>query len=322
MAKTRWGDRWGRPHDPWGRPCSHNERTARDEPRSNAQARAILSIRRVPIAGLFSCAGLLIASTASAGPVPVEESEGAQREPQPAATVSSRDRAQTPVQSSAGETGGLGNLYYELQLLQDEVRRLHGIVEEQNHHIERLTREHRERYIELDQRILELGRGGPVSPGDTPLAGGDPTGAGAPEVPAGPVEMTEREAYNAAISLVVQARPLPPTERRPVYQRAHGMFQDLIKEYPNGEFAANAFYWIGEIQLALEEPELARQAFVQVVLLYGEHPKVPDALYKLGEVYGVLGDMERAREYLERVIREHPTSTAAGLANTYLSELP
>lgn len=252
----------------------------------------------------------------------MEESEGARREPEPAAPVDSRDRARTPVQPSTGEaTGGLGNLYYELQLLQDEVRRLHGIVEEQNHLIERLTREHRERYIELDQRILELGQVRPVSPG-TPVNDGDPASPVAPEIPAGPVEMTEREAYNAAISLVVQARPLPPKERRPVYQRAHGMFQDLIKEYPNGEFAANAFYWIGEIQLALEEPELARQAFVQVVLLYGEHPKVPDALYKLGEVYGVLGDMERAREYLERVIREHPTSTAAGLANAYLSELP
>lgn len=271
-------------------------------------------------AALVGAANLLVAPGAYAGPVPVEESEGARREPEPAAPEGSRDRARTPVQPSTGEaTGGLGNLYYELQLLQDEVRRLHGIVEEQNHRIERLTREHRERYIELDERILELGQGRPVS--DTPVNDGDPAGPVA-EVPAGPVEMTEREAYNAAISLVVQARPLPPKERRPVYQRAHGMFQDLIKDYPNGEFAANAFYWIGEIQLALEEPELARQAFVQVVLLYGEHPKVPDALYKLGEVYGVLGDMERAREYLERVIREHPTSTAAGLANAYLSELP
>ena len=239
------------------------------------------------------------------------------------ATEIPRDRAQQPPESTAGDANrGLGNLYYELQLLQDEVRRLHGIVEEQNHRIERLSREHRERYIELDQRILELGQGTPASPDDAPLAGDGPTGTVVTEVPSGPVELTEREAYNAAISLVVQARPLPAPERRPVYERAHGMFQDLIKEYPNGEFAANAFYWIGEIQLALEEPELARQAFVQVVLLYGEHPKVPDALYKLGEVYGVLGDRERAREYLERVIREHPTSTAAGLANSYLSELP
>lgn len=272
---------------------------------------------------LVGAANLLVASGTYADPVPVEESEGARREPEPAVTADSRDRVRTPVQPSTGEpAAGLGNLYYELQLLQDEVRRLHGIVEEQNHRIERLTREHRERYIELDRRILGLGQGGSVDSGETPLDGDDPTGLEAPGVPAGPVEMTEREAYNAAIRLVVQARPLPPAERRPAYQRAHGLLQDLIREYPSGEFTANAFYWIGEIQLALEEPELARQAFVQVVLLYGEHPKVPDALYKLGEVYGVLGDMERAREYFERVIREHPTSTAAGLANAYLSELP
>ncbi len=267
--------------------------------------------------------GLLVAPDGSAAPVPVEESEGSERAQPSVAVASPRDRARQPPESTAGDANpGLGNLYYELQLLQDEVRRLHGIVEEQNHRIARLTREHRERYIELDQRILELGQGAPAGTDDAPLAGDGQTGTVVSEAPSGPVELTEREAYNAAISLVVQARPLPVPERRPVYERAHGMFQDLIKDYPNGEFAANAFYWIGEIQLALEEPELARQAFVQVVLLYGEHPKVPDALYKLGEVYGVLGDLQRAREYLERVIREHPTSTAAGLANSYLSELP
>ena len=277
----------------------------------------------VGTAALAGTVGLLVAPDAFAAPVPVEESEGSEREQPAVAAERPHDRAQSPSESTAGDANrGLGNLYYELQLLQDEVRRLHGIVEEQNHRMERLSREHRERYIELDQRILELGQGAPAGTDDAPFAGDGQTGTVVSEVPSGPVELTEREAYNAAISLVVQARPLPAPERRPVYERAHGMFQDLIKEYPNGEFAANAFYWIGEIQLALEEPELARQAFVQVVLLYGEHPKVPDALYKLGEVYRVLGDMERAREYLERVIREHPTSTAAGLANSYLSELP
>ena len=277
----------------------------------------------VGTAALAGTVGLLVAPDAFAAPVPVEESEGSEREQPTVATDRPGERGQSPPESTAGDANrGLGNLYYELQLLQDEVRRLHGIVEEQNHRMERLSREHRERYIELDQRILELGQGAPAGTDDAPFAGDGQTGTVVSEVPSGPVELTEREAYNAAISLVVQARPLPAPERRPVYERAHGMFQDLIKEYPNGEFAANAFYWIGEIQLALEEPELARQAFVQVVLLYGEHPKVPDALYKLGEVYRVLGDMERAREYLERVIREHPTSTAAGLANSYLSELP
>ena len=199
------------------------------------------------------------------------------------------------------------------EALQDEVRRLHGVVEELNHRIDRLEREQRERYIELDQRILELRGGATVAEGEE---GATDAVAGAPAVPA-----TEREAYNVAIELVNAARPLPESEQRPEYRRALEMFRDIVKDYPNGEFTANAFYWIGQLHFALKEYEDARAAFAQVDLLYDDHPKVPDALYKLGEVYNVLGDVERAREYLNRVINDFPNSTAAGLARKYLAEL-
>src|SRR5690606_4820101 len=98
-------------------------------------------------------------------------------------------------------------------------------------------------------------------------------------------------------------------------------FNRLIAEYPNGAYTPNAFYWLGELYLAQEENERARQSFAQVVNLYPDHQKVPDALYKLGVAYHRLGDVERAREYLNRVIREHRDSSAAGLARTYLQEL-
>ena len=253
----------------------------------------------------IAAAHAVIAAGALAAAAPVAESEGRelrrQWDPPPA-----RD-------DEAAEQGAdLSALYYDLQIAQDEVRRLHGVVEELNHRIERLEREQRERYIELDQRLLDLrGDGGTVAQGED--------GTPASDTPAVPV--TEREAYNVAIGLVNAARPLPRSEQHPQYRKALGMFRDIVKDYPNGEFTANAFYWIGEMHLALGEHEDARAAFAQVDLLYDDHPKVPDALYKLGEVYNVLGDVERSREYMNRVIRDHPGSTAEGLARKYLAEL-
>ena len=213
-----------------------------------------------------------------------------------------------------GSDSDVNTLYYDLQLAQDEIRRLNGVVEELNHRMDRLEREQRERYIELDRRLLEQ-RGSPGVTGN----GED----GAPDVPsdAPPVPVTEREAYNVAIELVNAARTLPESEQRPQYRRALALFREIITNYPNGEFTANAFYWRGELHLALKEYEDARALFAQVDLLYDDHPKVPDALYKLGEVYNMLGDTERAREYLNRVINDHPASTAAGLARNYLAEL-
>ena len=65
--------------------------------------------------------------------------------------------------------------------------------------------------------------------------------------------------------------------------------------------------------MALSNPDLeaSRQAFVQVVSLWPEHPKVPDALYKLGVVYDQLGVQSDATRYFQRVLAEHPDSAAA-----------
>ena len=264
-----------------------------------------LTVRLNAIAACaIAAAHAALAASALAAAAPVAESEGREV----------RRQVSQPAIRDDEPASDANTLYYELQILQDEVRRLHGVIEELNHRIERLEREQRERYIELDQRLLEL-RSGPGA-----LAGGEDDVPGSPSAtPAVPV--TEREAYNVAIELVNAARPLPRSEQHPQYRKALGMFRDIAKDYPNGEFTANAFYWIGEMHLALGEHEDARAAFAQVDLLYDDHPKVPDALYKLGEVYKALGDAERSREYMNRVIRDHPGSTAEGLARKFLAEL-
>ena len=250
-------------------------------------------------------AHLALASSALAAAAPVQESEGREirRDPQ---VFPNDDPAEPP--------SDVNSLYYDLQLAQDEVRRLHGAVEELNHRMDRLEREQRERYIELDKRLLELRSGGGSVPEGEEVVP-DPT-SDAPQVP-----ITEHEAYNVAIELVDASRLLPASEQAPRYRRAMGLFREIIKDYPNGEYTANAFYWRGQLHFALKEYEDARAMFTQVDLLYDDHSKVPDALYKLGEVYNVLGDTERAREHLNRVINDFPASTAAGLARKYLAEL-
>lgn len=257
--------------------------------------------------GAFAVVHLVFVAGALAAPAPVQESQGRE-------ILREVDRPAVRDDDSGQPDSGVNTLYYDLQLALDEIRRLHGVVEELNHRMDRLEREQRERYIELDQRLLEL-RGDGAATGNA-----EP---GTPDAPSdvAPAPVTEREAYNVAIELVNSARPLPESEQRPQYRRALALFQGIIDSYPNGEFTPNAFYWRGEIHLALKEYEEARAHFAQVELLYDDHPKVSDALYKLGEVYDVLGDADRAREYLNRVINDHPTSTAAGLARKYLAEL-
>ena len=94
-------------------------------------------------------------------------------------------------------------------------------------------------------------------------------------------------------------------------------FQQLIIDYPNGQFTPNAFYWLGELFLAQKQREEARQYFMQVINLYPDHQKVPDGRYKLGVVYQGLGADTQALEYLQRVQDQHSQSPAAALAKKY-----
>jgi tol-pal system protein YbgF len=105
------------------------------------------------------------------------------------------------------------------------------------------------------------------------------------------------------------------------FDESAAAFNQLIADYPNGQYTPNAYYWLGELYLAQTDTERARQSFAQVLNLYPDHPKVPDTLYKLGVVYHRLGDNQRAIGYFEQVGREYPNSSAAGLATRYMAEL-
>lgn len=220
-------------------------------------------------------------------------------------------------QPSAGDSQAT-ELFHQLQVLQTEIQELRGLVEEQAHQIERLTREQKEQYLDVDRRLSALTGGGgggvatarPSSPASgTGSAARPPTGATASAAK----PKTEKEAYNQAFALT--------RERR--FQDAIDGFNAMIVEFPNGPYTPNGFYWLGELYLAVPEPALekSRQSFAQVVNLYPTHQKVPDALYKLGVVYHRLGDVNRANEYLDRVQAEFPNSPAARLARSYAAEI-
>ena len=201
-----------------------------------------------------------------------------------------------------------GDLYYQLQVLQAELRDLRGELEEQKYLLQTLERDHQDRYVELDKRLSSLN--------EDPLAQFAQT-----EDPSQRTEFvnnstigskgSERDQYGMAIDLM----------RARKFQEAISSFQALIETFPNGRYTANCFYWLGELFVAIGDKELGRQNFMQVINLYPDNQKVPDALYKLGRIYIDLGDMDIGQRYLSRVMENHPESSAAKLAITYYESL-
>ena len=124
----------------------------------------------------------------------------------------------------------------------------------------------------------------------------------------------EGEAYRAAYALV----------RGQQFDGAVKAFQQFLRDYPDGKYAPNAHYWLGELYLVVQPQDLesSRQSFMLLLSQYPDNNKAPDAMYKLGKVYFLKGNRVKAREYLDRVIRDYGStnSSAAKLARDFIDE--
>lgn len=214
------------------------------------------------------------------------------------------------VQRKANTSQATSELFYMIQQLQGEVRRLKGESEEQRHLIERLQSQGRDRYIDLDQRILDLSEkvsAQPQAGGAGGAAGNKQSTAEAREYRQ--PEAEERKAYQAIQDLI-------HSEKK--YDQAISQLYEFIDKYPEGDLTVNAYYWLGEVYLVKPQLEQARQAFSIVATRYGDHRKAPDAVYKLGVTLDRLDKKAEARRQMEQVINDYPESGAARLAKKFL----
>lgn len=201
---------------------------------------------------------------------------------------------------------------YQLQLLQQEIMQLRGLVEELQYQLNRQKSIQDDRYLELDARLQQMLQAAPAT--DSQPVTGQP-GQTAEPLPGGANDgeaLSERELYETTQVLI----------RNRQYDTAISQLEELIATFPDGQYTANAYYWLGQVYAAKTSPdyEKARQALAQVISYFPDHNKVPDAAYALGKVYHTLGDCERATELLQSVVDQYPGKSAATLAATYLRE--
>jgi len=231
-------------------------------------------------------------------------------------------------------------LYNQLSDMQEELATLRAMVEEQAFEIQRLQRDTRDRYTDLDARISALYEDLPARSNAAPVTGAAPAGAqganaartpvNAAEVPVSdqqegldespdnpdrlpdPASMTEQQFYQYGLDMLLQNEE---------YRLSTQVFDRYLDEYPDGRFVTNAWYWKGQALVNLSMLEEARQAFEVIVNDYPDGRKIEDAMYSLGTVYGELGNEQRARELLEQVMARFPNTSAANLADIYLRSL-
>ncbi|MEA3276831.1 MAG: tol-pal system protein YbgF [Pseudomonadota bacterium] len=220
----------------------------------------------------------------------------------------------------------MSDLLLQIQRLKQEMQKLRGQVELQQHEISTLKQQQRDQYLDIDSRLRGQSGGAAASPPvagpkSVPAEGGAPTTSperkaeGAPDLAVPKSEaaqqVSEKKAYGMAFDLLKQRR----------YDEAVRGFEDLLALYPNGEFADNARYWLGETYYVKRDYAAALTEFQRVLANYPLSPKVPAAMLKMGYIQYEQSEWNRSRATLQDVVKKFPDSTEARLAQSRLERM-
>lgn len=98
-------------------------------------------------------------------------------------------------------------------------------------------------------------------------------------------------------------------------------FQEYLKNYPEGERAENAQFYIGEIYYLNAQYTKAVEAYNKVIDGYPKGNKTPDAHLKKGFALAEMRMKPQARKELDVLIRKFPNSDQAKLARAKIAKL-
>jgi len=169
--------------------------------------------------------------------------------------INSVDKANSVVAPSGGD------LVYQLQQLQQEVRDLRGFLEEQQYAIRRLQQGRLDDYRNIDKRLLELQQTGEAPqaefvPAEMPIAATDL-----------PLTVGAKQAYNDAYANI----------KKQDFEQAIIAFEGFVPQYPQSSYAGNAYYWLGELYVLRGDLDLAKTSYMLLLEKFPSHRKVTDA---------------------------------------------
>jgi tol-pal system protein YbgF len=201
--------------------------------------------------------------------------------------------------------------------LQGNMRELQGRIDEVEHNDEKLTKQQRDLYGDLDKRMGALGPSGVAAgaaAGAAGAAGAAAAGAGAPGEGEGSNEpsSTEQAVYGQAFDALKAGS----------YSIAITGFKDFLHNYPSSSIADNAQYWLGEAYYVSHDYDSAAGAFRGVLKKWPDSHKAPDALLKLGFTQFAQKQYPAARATLEEVTKKYPGTDSAKLAAERLRRIP
>ncbi len=99
------------------------------------------------------------------------------------------------------------------------------------------------------------------------------------------------------------------------------LFQEFLSQYPMGQYADQAQFWLAEAYRVNQMLDLADQAFETLIVKYPASAQLPIALLKRSYLAIERNEINEAKQFLTHVAISYPGSTAGHIAAKKLVEL-
>ena len=153
----------------------------------------------------------------------------------------------------------------------------------------------------------------PSNPTQQPLGGSAPSRqtqqVGSPSTAA--AQFSEDQYYDRGFDFLKQSK----------YDEAVTVFEQQIAQYPQGDLADDAHYWIAEAMFISRKSAEAKPHLRAIIDNHPQSARLPDAMLKTAYIEQDLGNLIEARILLQEIVAKHPSSNAAIAAKNRLANL-
>lgn len=173
----------------------------------------------------------------------------------------------------------LAEMAQELRAAREEIQRLSGALEELRHEQKQLEKRQTTLYSDLEQRIQAVPAASPTAP------------VSAQSAIAPVAEDKEWPAYKAAYDLLREGK----------YAEAEKGLTAFLQDFPAGQYAGHAQYWLGESFYVRGKYDAALEAFRTLQSKYADSPKAEAGQLKEAFSLVELKQADAARPLLEKL---------------------
>ena len=202
------------------------------------------------------------------------------------------------------QTGSMLDLLAQIELLNQELRKLRGQNEELTHNLQDAKNRQKDFYVDLDARMRHFEAAEATAQSTSAQKAADKSVVE-------DMAVVETSAYEVVNAYYKAAN----------YQKVLDASREYLKKFPDSNNVPNVHYLMGDAYFSLDEFKKSIASYQVIITKYETNARVPDAWLNIAACQQQLKDLSAARKSLKLLIEKYPASKASQKAKKRLSAL-